>query len=153
MVQQTEGGGMFRFAVIVAAAMILAGCSELARQAQEAKRKEIEAAKIPEVKLTPAQVAALTVTRERMRVVWVGAGLQKEDGKTFACAVLAPINPPALGNKDSVAVITGTFEPDGSFSNKYNIIIGEQDPIGNCQRKGFDPPVRTVRTYSTMTIR
>ena len=144
---------MFRVVVIVTSALILTGCSELAKQAREAQRKSIEEAKIPEVQLTPAQVAALTVTRERLKVVWVRAGRQKEDGKTFACAVLAPITSPAWGNKDSVAVITGTFEPDGSFSNKYNIVIGEQDPIGNCHRKGFDPPVHTVRTYSTMTMR
>ena len=143
---------MFRFVGVVAIAMALTGCTELAQRAMEAKRKAIEEARIPEVKLTPAQVAALTVTREHSRVVWVRAGIQKEDGKTFACVVLASKNPSA-GQEDRVYVITGTFEPDGSFSNRYNIIIGEQHPIQNCESHGFQPPVREVRSVSVVPIR
>ncbi len=143
---------MFRFIGVAALATMLASCAQLHQQAMEAKRKALEEASIPEVKLTPAQVAALTVTREHSKVVWVRAGIQKEDGKTFACVVLARIVPSA-SNKDQVEVITGTFEPDGSFSNRYNIIIGEQHPIQNCQSRGFDPPVREVRHVSVVTIR
>jgi len=138
---------MFRIIALLSAGLALAGCSlpkEWVAEMEAKRQAELEAAKIPEVQLTPAQLVALTVTRERLRVAWVRAGIQKEDGKTFACAVLVG-SKNAFTGKEGVAVVTGTFEPDGSFSNKYNIFIGEQDPIGNCRRKGFDPPVRVER--------
>jgi hypothetical protein len=143
---------MSRIIPLLIACAALAGCSmpkEWVAEMEAKKKAQLEAAKIPEVQLTPAQLAALTVTRDRMTVAWVRAGIQKEDGKTFACAVLTA-GQNTFWTKKSVVVITGTFEPDGSFSNKYNILIGEQDPIGNCRRKGFDPPVHTTTTYTVV---
>ena len=83
---------MFRIIACLSAGLALAGCANLEKMAAEGRaiqKAQIEAAKIPEVQLTPAQLAALTVTREGARVAWVRAGIQKEDGKTFACVVLA----------------------------------------------------------------
>jgi hypothetical protein len=154
MVRPLLGGNMFPRVMLLGAALLLASCSapkEWVAAAEAQKKAQLEAAKIPEVQLTAAQLAALTVTRERLRVAWVRAGIQKEDGKIFACAVLAG-GKDTFWTKQSVAVITGTFEQDGSFSNKYNILIGEQDPIGNCQRKGFDPPVRVERSVTMIRI-
>jgi hypothetical protein len=114
----------------------------------------LDANKIPEVQLTPEQIAALTakiphIHRAEMQVAWVGAGRQN-DGTIFVCYVTKA--PDLFRLKDYIGVHTGTFEADGSFKPSAVPLLGEGNPVQNCWAKGFSPPVRQNVTVVPMRI-
>jgi len=147
---------MFRFAIILIATAALGGCgggsgvAELRAQHQAM----LDANKIPEVQLTPQQMATLKTNSAHMRkdevqIAWVGAGRLK-DGTIFVCFVTKA--PDLLHLKDVIQVSTGTFQADGSYKPSAAPLIGESNSLGNCWAKGFSPPVEQRISVGTMRI-
>lgn len=134
---------MFRVISILIAATALAGCGGGA-EIRARQQAMIDANKIPEVQLTPEQIATLKANSAHMRkdlvqIAWVGAGRQN-DGTIFVCYVTKA--PDLLHLKDTILVATGVFQIDGSYKPSSVPLLGEGNPVVNCQLKGFSPPVR-----------
>jgi hypothetical protein len=120
----------------------LAGClSREAMQELQAKQKaRIEAARIPEVQLSQAQIAKLQEVTPRGQITWLRAGRQS-DGRIFVCHV-ASGKPPFGG---SAGLITGFFEPDGSYQRSPAHFMSLQAVLEDCHERGFEPPIAIVR--------
>lgn len=146
-------GRMFRTIPILIATAALAACGGGA-ELRARHQAMVDANKIPEVQLTPEQIATLKANSEHLRkdlvqVAWVGAGRQN-DGTIFVCYVTKA--PDLLHLKDTILVATGIFQADGSYKPSAVPLLGEGNPVVNCQAKGFSPPVRQNVTVVPMRI-
>lgn len=144
---------MFRIILILIATMALSACGGQAEfRAQH--QAMLDANKIPEVQLTPEQLATLKANSAHIRkdltqIAWVGAGRQN-DGAIFVCYVTKA--PDLFHLKDVIGVYTGTFQADGSYKPSAVPLLGEGNPVHNCWAKGFSPPVRQNVTVVPMRI-
>jgi hypothetical protein len=144
---------MFRIVSILIAATALAGCGGGA-EFRARHQAMLDANKIPEVQLTPEQIAALKansahIRKDLVQIAWVGAGRQN-DGTIFVCYVTKA--PDLFHLKDTILVSTGTFQADGSYKSSAVPLLGEGNPVQNCWAKGFSPPVRQDVTVVPMRI-
>jgi hypothetical protein len=101
-------------------------------------KAEVEAAKIPAVRLSETEVAKLREFAAKGQLVWYSAGRQS-DGKIFACFVTSG---KTLFGESSVGVFAGTFESDGSFQQTLAYLVSTKAVMQDCRKRGFDPPVR-----------
>jgi hypothetical protein len=116
-----------------------------ARAEREAKIKaQVEAAKIPAVRLSEAQIASLRENAPNDQILWYGAGRQS-DGTIFVCLVTGGKNP--IGGGTHTQLFTGTFEADATFHQTLAYLVNHQAVINDCRRRGFDPPVRIVHGF------
>jgi len=83
------------------------------------------------------QLAKLKEFARNHEIAWYRAGRQS-DGKTFVCYVTAG---KTLFNSTHIGLITGTFEPDGSFQRTSAHLWGPVTVKNDCRKRGFDPPV------------
>jgi hypothetical protein len=145
---------MFRFTCLLVLGLSSAGCSsreamQEAMQERQAKQKaRIEAARIPEVQLSDAQMAKIRELAPRAQVVWLRAGRQS-DGKIFVCHVISAKN---VFGQSSVRLKTGTFEPDGSYQKTAAYLWSVGAVLDECHTHGFQPPVTIKGSVSVMRI-
>jgi hypothetical protein len=145
---------VFRFASLLIVGLSLAGCASReamheAMQERQAKQKaRIEAARIPEVQLSDAQMAKIRELAPRAQVVWLRAGRQS-DGKIFVCHVASAKN--IFGNT-GVGLWVGTLEADGSYQRSPAYLWSLSAVLDECHAHGFQPPVTIKGSVSVMRI-
>lgn len=148
---------MIRVVATVAGCIALAGCTGDALRELEAKqRAEIDARRIPDVALMPAQTTLLKKPSDRSRIAWVRAGTQS-DGKIFVCYVTSTPPPPTIWGSDKtifgesrpevIQVHSGTFEANGTFKANESLLIDDVH-FHDCRSRGINPPVRAVLTVN-----
>lgn len=135
---------MLRIGMLVAICAGLPGCASVEKAINDKAKEVIASRKIPEVKLTPEQVALLKKPAENSRVAWIKAGTQA-DGKVFACYVTLTPNSNIFGyrRKDFVSVQAGVFEGGDMFKELSTPLV-EDHGFFECRDRGIDPPVRKV---------
>jgi hypothetical protein len=136
---------MFRFALSLVVGLVFLGSASaqnlnlLSVERQAKIRAQIEAAKIPAVRLSEMQIATLKARAPKDQVVWVHAGRQS-DGKTFVCLVTHGKN--RFFGGTHTQLFAGTFESDGSFHQTLDYLQSLSAVVNACRRRGFDPPVK-----------
>jgi hypothetical protein len=108
----------------------------LSPEAKAQIHANLEKWKVVPLSLSETQIAKLKTLAPNDRLVWYRAGRQKNDGKTFVCAVT---DGKTLWGKSRALIFAGTLESDGSFQPAVKI-PGSTDE-GLCIRAGFHPPV------------
>jgi hypothetical protein len=146
-------GSMFRIISVLIATTALAACGGGA-EFRARHQAMVDANKIPDVQLTPEQIATLKantplIRRDEIQIAWVGAGRQN-DGTTFVCYVTKTQD--LFRVQEHIGVYTGAFQADGSFKPSAVPLLGEGNPVHNCWAKGFSPPVRQNVTVVPMRI-
>jgi hypothetical protein len=142
---------MFRVALGLALGLCCAGCvsREFMQELREKEKARIEAARIPEVQLSEAQMTKLREYTPKGQISWLGAGRQS-DGQIFVCHVVP--GKTRFGDR-TVALLTGTFDGDGPYERTWAHIRSERTVLQECHSHGFDPPVTITTSVSTMRIR
>jgi hypothetical protein len=108
-------------------------------QRQAALKAKLEAAKLPPASLSETQVAKLKEMYAPAQIVWYRAG-QRSDGKIYVCLVTQGKN--LWGGAGAPGLISGTFEPDGSFARTLAYLMnGDRAVLKECHVRGFEPPV------------
>jgi hypothetical protein len=148
-----QGGTMRRFAVSLLAVLLFVGSAsaqivtdpnaktyrerlqELRARFQAKANAVVAANKLPAVRLSATQIANLKAVASNDRVVWYGAGRQR-DGRTFVCLVTSGRT---LFGESRALAFGGTFEADGSF-RRTSSDTGD-GAVKDCRQHGFDPPI------------
>jgi len=135
---------MFRFALSLLACLFCFGCAspELTAKYQAKLKEEIEAHKIPAVRLSEAQLAKLKEIAPNDQIAWYGAGLQS-DGKTFVCLVTGRKN--RSGSSTYLSLFTDTFDSEGSFQRSLAYLWSAKEVMNDCRRRGIEPPINLCR--------
>jgi hypothetical protein len=142
---------MFRFALLLILGLSCAGCvsREFMQELREKEKARIEAARIPDVQLSEAQMTKLREFTPKGQISCLRAGRQS-DGKTFVCHVVSGKN---IFGTPTVGLLTGTFEDDGSYQRTWAHINSLRAVLAECHAHGFEPPVTVTSSVSTMRIR
>jgi hypothetical protein len=141
---------MYRFVLLLVLGLSCVGCvSREAMQELRANQKaRIEAARIPAVQLSEAQMAKLKEHTPRGQIVWLRAGRQS-DGNIFVCHV---VSGKTLLGGTSVGLLTGTFQDDGSYERTWAHIHSLRAVLDECHAHGYEPPVTIKGSVSVMRI-
>jgi len=141
---------MFRVGIALLVCLVCCECmspqalSELRAERQAKAKAELEAAKIPAVRLSETQIAKLKEMAPVDRIVWYGAGRQS-DGKIFVCLVTHGENRFISGSHTQL--FAGTFDDsEGSFHQTLAYLQSPYAVVRDCRSRGLDPPVRICQT-------
>jgi hypothetical protein len=116
---------------------------ELVTQRQAQLKAGLEASKIPAVRLSETQIAKLKEKAGNDQILWYGAGLQS-DGTTFVCLVTGGEN--RFGGGRHTQLLAGTLDSDGAFQSTLAYLHSERAVLGDCRKRGFEPPVSLCTT-------
>lgn len=145
------GAQMFRFAALLVLGLCCAGCvsREVMQDLRDKQKARIEAARIPEVQLSEAQMTKLREYTPKGQISWLRAG-RESDGKIFVCHV---VTGKTVFGSPTVGLLTGRFEGDGAYERSWAHINSHSAVLDECHKHGFDPPVTISTSVSTMRIR